>query len=511
NLPGNSGQYTVEQLPANNKTSCSKTDPVGTVIDDDTATFRIRVTGRALSPQGTPIGPKRSIVATFKRKSFLDYIYFTDLEILDPTLYPALFATGATNTKENVGNNDIDATGPRNIETWGNQVCAQYAYVKAKNNKYRSQQYFNGSRTQSAGALIGGSWQSLSVSCSDLSTTNADIRFADADSVNGPLHTNDSPLICGSPNFGRDPTDAIETAAPGDSSITTVSSSWRNDPRSGCSPNTPDVNFNGSTAKSDKGSWLMNQGIIQLPPTNQSLDQEATAGYTFTGNTYITLNASTITVTGKRESDGANLNNATLAYPANGVIYVQNDSAVGCTGYNVSYPYAARPGCGIAWVSGNYATSLTIGAQDDIVVTNNIRNTATGTALLGLVATNFIRVQHKVVDQNQCADDQSGGTNLASGSITNARIDAALLTLKHSFIVDNFRCGGGLGDLTVYGAISQKFRGPVGTGSGRTNTSGYIKNYSYDNRLRTLSPPKFLDPVKAAWRLKTYQEQSPAT
>jgi hypothetical protein len=72
-------------------------------------------------------------------------------------------------------------------------------------------------------------------------------------------------------------------------------------------------------------------------------------------------------------------------------------------------------------------------------------------------------------------------------------------------VTDNWHCGANLGTLTVRGAIAQKFRGAVGRGS-----SGYTKNYSYDTRLRYRSPPKFLDPVQAAWRVQTYNEQVPA-
>ena len=39
------------------------------------------------------------------------------------------------------------------------------------------------------------------------------------------------------------------------------------------------------------------------------------------------------------------------------------------------------------------------------------------------------------------------------------------MSLLHSFIVDNYDCGRS-GTLTVNGAIVQKYRGPVGTGSG---------------------------------------------
>ena len=43
------------------------------------------------------------------------------------------------------------------------------------------------------------------------------------------------------------------------------------------------------------------------------------------------------------------------------------------------------------------------------------------------------------------------------------RIEAAMLAINHSFIVDNYNCGAKLGTLTVKGAIAQKYRGAVGT------------------------------------------------
>ncbi len=48
------------------------------------------------------------------------------------------------------------------------------------------------------------------------------------------------------------------------------------------------------------------------------------------------------------------------------------------------------------------------------------------------------------------------------------------------------------------GAISQKFRGTVGT----TAPHGYLKNYVYDDRLRYIEPPNFLDPVEPAWHIQ---------
>jgi len=85
--------------------------------------------------------------------------------------------------------------------------------------------------------------------------------------------------------------------------------------------------------------------------------------------------------------------------------------------------------------------------------------------------------------------------------------EAAILSLQHSFINDHYTCGAKLDTVTVTGAIAQKFRGPVGL----VGSTGYIKNYNYDDRLRYRSPPFFLDPVSAAWGVVRQNEQVPAT
>ena len=101
-------------------------------------------------------------------------------------------------------------------------------------------------------------------------------------------------------------------------------------------------------------------------------------------------------------------------------------------------------------------------------------------------------------------------TTNATGTMTNVQIDAAILAMKHSFMVDNYFCGGPLGTLTLNGSITQLWRGPVGQGSG-TITQGYAKNYNYDDRLRYRTPPKFMDPVASAWRTLATSEQTPPT
>jgi hypothetical protein len=117
-------------------------------------------------------------------------------------------------------------------------------------------------------------------------------------------------------------------------------------------------------------------------------------------------------------------------------------------------------------------------------------------ALLGLVAQNFVRIYHP------CSNGQN-----QSGSLSNPSIQAALLSLTGSFIVDNYNCGTQLGSLNVTGAIAQLYRGPVGV----IGQDGYLKNYNYDDTLRAEEPPHFLEPVQAAWHVVRETECNPGT
>jgi hypothetical protein len=188
------------------------------------------------------------------------------------------------------------------------------------------------------------------------------------------------------------------------------------------------------------------------------------------------------------------------ALPANGVIYVQNGTCGAI--YSAPQTYTEPSGCGNVYVKGSTSKSLTIASARDIIVTDNL--TRTSNNMIGLIADGFVRVYHPV--SGSCTDTASGPFG---PSISSIEIDAAILSLQHSFIVDNYNCGSPRGTLTVKGAIAQKFRGPVGTGGSQIAT-GYVKNYSYDDRFRVANPPYFLDPVQSSWRKIRFTEQSPA-
>jgi len=307
-----------------------------------------------------------------------------------------------------------------------------------------------------------------------------DIRFADDDAVNGPMHTNDDILTCDTPILGRTANDAIE--------LNGLDPGYIKD----CT-NTPPT---------FKGTRVWPGGVLGMPPSNRELATIAAPAYRFRGKTEITLNGSSMTV----KTYWPTVNTRPLALPTNGVIWVESTSASGCpVGYKRRQIYDAPTTCGNVEVSGNYSQELTIAAANDIIVKNDIKRNAPG-LLAGLVAQNFVRVYHPVNNWNSSSTDCD--TN--GGPSPDLTIEAAVLAMDHSFIVDNYYCGGYLGKLTVDGAIAQRYRGPVGTGGSSGISTGYLKNYVYNDRLRFREPPFFIDPVQSSWRVARQNEQVPA-
>ncbi len=405
-MPDGTSEYTIELLPENGETCTPGSTAHESMLDTASGTFKIRATGRSGSVT-------RTIVSRLRRRSFLDYIYFTDYETRDPAQYP-----------------DPDDA------AWAAANCAQ---VRA---------------SRPSGCVP--------------------IQFIDDDEINGPLHTNDNLLTCGSPKFGRNSDDKIESGA-----------GWVR--ASGCS-GSPDF----------QGTWTPNSSPLNVPPTNAGLASVAHPDYTFTGRTTIRLRGTTMDVTTGTPS----VVRTGVPLPPNGVIYVKNGACTG-TKTPLLQRYDDPAGCAVVYVSGTYSGSLTIGSANDIVVTGNVTRDPNADVVLGLIANNNVRVYHPVTRTNW--NDPNSCKN-AAGTMDDVTIDAAILALTHSFVVDNFRCGAALGKLNVTGAIAQKFRGAVGTGT----PTGYTKNYVYDDRLKYRSPPFFLDPVQAAWRVNRSNEQVPA-
>jgi hypothetical protein len=261
----------------------------------------------------------------------------------------------------------------------------------------------------------------------------------------------------------------------------------------------PNSGSNCSGSPSFLGTYFTNAPVLTPPPTNAKLATYAQAdGYKYYGQTTIALSGTNLTITN-------NGTTVTRPIPPEGVVYVANSQTQSCSAsyspFNASYPSSSP--CGNVYVHGTYTGQVTIAAQNDVIIDANVCRssctTPSGTGMVGLIANNFVRLYHPYSAETSKGDcDGSNG----SGSLSNPHIDAAILAITHSFIVDHYDCGNALGTLTVNGDIAQKFRGPVGTFSGSSVVTGYSKNYNYDDRLRYLEPPHFLDPVQVAWHIQ---------
>jgi len=506
-------QYTIELLPANGAAACSTASPDTTFVDQTTRTFRIRTIGRAgAPPAGCGTGgaracpPTRTLVATFHRQSFLDYLYFTDRETYDPLLEMFAWKTPDLHGNPTATTSPVDFAG-----SWAPSNCSNPYWDP---NTPRAAQSLTGETvtfTPTAGSLNGQlqTFTNQTMSCPELS-------FANADTINGPFHSNDSIQVCGHPTFGRSLADSIEianqnpdTAAdPINGDDTLGKPSWRP-----CNPTDPINN-----SPNFKGTPNLHAKTLAMPASNASL---ASSAMQFTGKTTITLNGTTISVTAK--SGYGTPSSYSGAFPASGVIYVNNGSDCTMT-YNPLDPRssAAWDKCAVAYVKGHYKGNLTIASAQDIVIqsdaTNNGVKKDDNNSMLGLVANNWVRVDHPVASPPAKWDEW---LNCASGEPAGVQktiqIDAAILAINDSFIVDNWLCGGAHapvvnggdgGGLIVNGVIAQKYRGPVSYRSVSGNVvHGYAKIYNYDDRLRYRSPPQFLDPAQAAWTAGRVTEQ----
>jgi hypothetical protein len=402
--------------------------------------LEIRSTGFAGNRQSTMV--QRTIVAQLRENTFLDYVWFTKYETDDPAVQLVGDGCSPSSCSGSSWSTSLAAAQNQCGQFYRNSRTSNYFYTDSKSTHYFCDQLY----------------------------------FISGDNLQGPVYTDDEFAVCGSPAFGRSSSDAIMIGAPSPGQSTQNAAGCASTPVNDGVTNGPVTN---------------NAPIIDPPSTNSALQTLAASnGLLLTGPNCITFGNGTISVVQPTSGTTCQTTTATAKtypYPANGVIYVQNSPTLPCTiAYNYTSPDyttdASTSGCGIAYVQGPYNKPVTVGTANDLVVTGNLSHNG-ATSLLGLVANGYVRVQHT-----------------CTSGIQNLTIEGAILSVQHSFLVDNYKCGGTNGTLTVLGSIAQEFRGSVGMSQNGTLSSGYTKNYSYDNRLMYEEPPYFLDPVVAAWR-----------
>ncbi|MBO1740301.1 hypothetical protein [Leifsonia sp. TF02-11] len=443
-----------------------------------TGVLRVRSTGKV----GNEV---RSIVVNLKQDGFIDFLYFTDYEIQDPAL------SGVPNT------------------------CVKYY------------------------------WAGRGSGCSE-------IAFDGGDVVNGPVHSNDAIRIC-SAEFTQSVTTAYNPATgpryvPKNSSGSNCTGQTFDDPNAptyspvvGMPPTNASMK---NEVRSDLPVDVPRPGCLYTGPTSIVYNSNGTmtirspwtkstqvSGSPATGPAQTPAMCGTLgTGTGQLGSPGG----ATIPVIPQNLVFVQNvPSTVGdpnywaanawpgsATGLNcavtsgtlackgasgqangngLGYPMtnevapsstSYQPRVGDVFIKGTLKGAETVYADNYIYVTGNLTYNDANSDILGLVGNNAIFVYNPMNSSNQ---------KLLSD--TDREIDAAILSVAHTFQVQNYSVGGNRGTLTVKGAIAQKFRGIVRNGS-----NGYIKNYVYDPRFRYLAPPKFLSPVSTSYGVSVVVE-----
>lgn len=443
---------------------------------DYTATggIRIRSTGRV--GQVT-----RSIVADLKQSGFIDYLYFTDYEVQDPD------QTGLTQ-------------------------CATHI------------------------------WEGRSGSCTS-------IQFASGDVIAGPVHSNDTLTICGSTFKGK-----VTTSNPNTPVVITPNGCGTATYAVGTGPvYQPEITMPATNAQ------LKKETRNDLTATDVPLPGCLYTGptvITFTSDGKMNVKSPWTVVTNTSQTAGiasaspaacgtpgtgtgalGSVTGATIPTIPSNVVYVQNvptDSSdpnyrssppanVTCLNTNsggwkfgsssttlTQYPVAneitpststsTKPayGCknGDVFVQGTFKGAMTIGAENYIYVTGDLTYSDSAKDILGLVGNNAVWVW------NPMKSTSNGYSTTISPLLTDSgrTIQAAIISVLHTFQAQNYDQGSLRGTLTVKGSIAQAFRGPVGT----TGSTGYVKAYTYDSRLAYLAPPKFLSPVSSSYGVSQY-------
>lgn len=366
------------------------------------------------------------------------------------------------------------------------------------------------------------------------------IDLITSETITGNMWVNDDVFICGNPTING--------------TIDTVGGLIA-DPGNGCTQGVPHSDWVKETATETAptddavlGQVAGQNGCLYEGPTE--IDLLSTGGYdVYSPDTPISgtkdqLNSTSGNSSGCVPLSGWGSGSAAVTGPANGVVFVQGCSpACNTTGYaplgasltsSLYQPDTLGESVGTqegdAIVEGVDNGPLTIGAANNVIIDGDIcyqswtscttPPTTPGTAdVLALVAYNFVELNHPVnssdANDSQClgaSPSQYAPFGVVSGvptsptcDLTNPIIDAAILALNHQFDAHNYDQGSPLGNITINGAISEDWRGPVGTGNISNGVyvgvTGYAKQYTYDSRLTYLSPPDYLNPGTSSWGL----------
>ena len=494
-LQANANYWTNGNVDANNPAFTSQTQVPGTASG---ATFQYSIDTSTVLTQGymtlTSIGrvngKQRKLTTKLGKQSFLNYMYFTQYETIDPVAYAS--------------------APPAN-------TCDKYAYTTAQQT------------TPRVAPAQGRAYCAL-------------INFIDSDTLKGPVYSQDKINLTGDPTF----TDTFKTGwlDPAGVYYNCNSQSACNPTFSNGRPSFALIDFpkSNDALRPYADPSVGGTGCLFQGPTSMVFHAPVSPATTGTVTIKSPYTPSGTSTGACGTHNWGTASGQTITVPTGQVIWVDANST-SCSSMPVTFPYPVpgdlssgdnppklKPSCanGDAYVSGWVKGQLTIGTTNNIFITNQLRyvgsnssandsNLATGiptnttvgnsgsvvpatdingTDVLGLSAANFVQVYHPLDDTDTSKDDD---ITTAPYPLTNLLIDAAIVASRDSFLVSDWDKGPAKGVLSLKGALIQQYRGPVGTSSNGSVVNGYAKNYEYDPRLPTLNPPHLADLAASSW------------
>lgn len=286
----------------------------------------------------------------------------------------------------------------------------------------------------------------------------SNIYFYDGDVMEGPVHTNGTMKIAGSPTFKGNVTSPNQWEG---------HSSYSNDPNFEA-----DTNFSAQTIDLPLGS-----NIDNLKSAAQ------TGGLRF--NNHIRAHFRT-------QVSGSDTLGLVDIAQWNGS-YWDNE-----TTYDLSTINGVISATGQVHTKGELKGQVTLHSEElveidgDLTYHKNPLTDPSSNDLMGIVSEKNVRV-----DENAHEDVGTQDVN----------IHASIMAIDQSFYVEDYSdyYEGYRGTINLLGGIQQKVRGPVGTFNSSGPASGFDKAYSYDQRLLKAIPPAYPREsffTKVSWKEK---------
>jgi hypothetical protein len=281
------------------------------------------------------------------------------------------------------------------------------------------------------------------------------IFWITGDVVNGPFHTQDALSINGAPVFNGRTTTLLGNAA------------------------TSGAIFNGGY-----------QTGVDIPlPLNLSptLATARSGGRIFNSvDVWVTLSGST--VSWRTGSVGAS--SPTSATTTQSLSLFAPNGVVADSGGNIHVQGTLQGQLTLCAQQGSSSSSSrgNIYLDGDVLYQSDPRSIPSSTDMLGLVADNDVVVTDNAANSNNCV------------------IMGSIFSRTDGLTAQNYNSGSPRGTLTMLGGITQFQRGAVGTfntGTGAIVT-GYRKDYIYDTRLLTTSPPGY--PLQGTFAIISWSE-----